>query len=253
MKIYLGFDDTDVLDSLYGTGKLVRWFQRQLPDGCQCIGVVRQQLLVCRDIPYTSHNSSACLIAEIPEPDLLDDIIQRAVAHLRHYAVQGSDPGLCVAAEFDASLNRLAEFGYLCTREVAAQRQAMDAAGQAHLSGHGGTNDGIIGAAAAVGLTVSGWAGRFIEFGDLRNLPEEMWVGDLRKMGIDVVSMDRDAKVPAPDDVVITNGWLRPRLLGHLPVLLVNPTESGVWQNVYRKRKKRKDLLEKHEPIKAIP
>ncbi len=64
MKVYFGFDDTDSPDSLYGTGKLVRWFQNALPDGCKCIGVVRQQLLVCDDIPYTSYNSSACLIAD---------------------------------------------------------------------------------------------------------------------------------------------------------------------------------------------
>ena len=69
MKVYLGFDDTDNHDSPYGTGKLVRWFQKKLPEECQCLGVARQQLLVCDGIPYTSHNSSACLILEIPDPD----------------------------------------------------------------------------------------------------------------------------------------------------------------------------------------
>jgi hypothetical protein len=33
MKVYLGFDDTDTLDSPFGTGKLVRWFQSSMPDG----------------------------------------------------------------------------------------------------------------------------------------------------------------------------------------------------------------------------
>jgi hypothetical protein len=32
MKVYFGFDDTDNYDSLYGTGKLVRWFQKKLPE-----------------------------------------------------------------------------------------------------------------------------------------------------------------------------------------------------------------------------
>src|SRR5690606_30423921 len=36
MKVFVGFDDTDVIDSSYGTGKLVRWFQAQLPDDCHC-------------------------------------------------------------------------------------------------------------------------------------------------------------------------------------------------------------------------
>jgi hypothetical protein len=238
MKVYLGFDDSDTHDSQYGTGKLVRWFQNDLPGGCKCLGVVRQQLLVCDAIAYTSHNSAACLIAEMPAPDLLSEVIERAVNHLRYYAMDGSDPGLCVACEADASIEPLIDFGYFCTRAVATQKQAVAAAKEAHLSGHGGTNDGIIGAAAAVGLTVDGWSGRFIEFGNLRKLPEEVLVAELNHMGIKVVSMERDAAVPAPNDTVTTNGWLRPRLLGNLPVLLVSPQENGQWQNIYRKRGK---------------
>jgi tRNA(Ile2) C34 agmatinyltransferase TiaS len=238
MKAYLGFDDTDTRGSSYGTGKLVRWFQRALPEGCVCLGVVRQQLFVCDEIPYTSHNSAACLIAEMPGPDLLNEIIASAAKHLQHYAMDGSDPGLCVATEFDASIESLIDFGHICTRAVATQRQAVAAAKKAHLSGHGGTNDGIIGAAAAVGLTASGWSGRFIEYGDLRNLPAEVSVAELNDLGITVVSMERDAEVPAPENTVITNGWLRPRVLGHSPVLFVSAQGKGQWQNIYWKRKK---------------
>jgi len=36
MKVYFGFDDTDTHDSQYGTGKLVRWFQNDLPQGFEC-------------------------------------------------------------------------------------------------------------------------------------------------------------------------------------------------------------------------
>jgi len=251
MKVYLGFDDTDTHDSLYGTGKLARWFQNSMPDGCECLGVVRQQLFVCNEIPYTSHNSAACLIAEMPEPDLLDNVIEGAINHLKQYAMNGSDPGLCVVTEFDPSIESLTDFGRFCTRAVSSQKQAIEAAKNIHLSGHGGTNDGIIGAAAAVGLTVSGWSGRFIEFGKLRNLPDEVWVSELNNMGIKVVSMQRDANVPAPNDTVITNGWLRPRLLGHLPVLFLSPQRKGRWKNIYWKRNKRNNHLEKHEQIKA--
>ncbi|MBU0767787.1 MAG: hypothetical protein KJ687_01655 [Proteobacteria bacterium] len=69
MKVYLGFDDTDTLDPHFGTGKLVRWFQKAMPEECENLGVVRQQLFVCDEIPYTSHNSAACLIAEMPESE----------------------------------------------------------------------------------------------------------------------------------------------------------------------------------------
>jgi hypothetical protein len=251
MKVYLGFDDTDNYDAQYGTGKLVRWFQTAMPAGCECRGVVRQQLLVCDKIPYTSHNSSACLIAEMPGPDLLNEIIERAANHLKRYAINGSDPGLCVATEFDSSLASLINFGHFCTRAVATQRQAVEAAKNGHLSGHGGTNDGIIGAAAAVGLTASGWSGRFIEFGNLRDLPEEVPVSELNDVGIEVLSMERDAQVPAPGDTVITNGWLRPRLVGHRPVLFVSPQTEGQWKNIYWKRRKKNNSLEKHEPLEA--
>jgi hypothetical protein len=238
MKVYLGFDDSDMPDSEYGTGKLARWFQNDMPAGCECLGVVRQQLLVCDDIPYTSHNSAACLIAEMAEPEFLNETIEKAANHLRHFAMDGSDPGLCVVAEGNSSIEGLIDFGHFCTRAVATQKQAAAAAKKAHLSGHGGTNDGIIGAAAAVGLTVWGWSGRFIEFGDLRGLPDQVSVSELNSMGLKVVSVERDAAVPAPNDTVITNGWLRPRLLGNLPVVLVSPQETGQWQNLYCKRRK---------------
>jgi len=240
MKVYFGFDDTDTQDSQYGTGKLVRWFQNDLPQGCECLGVVRQQLLVCDRIPYTSHNSSACMITEIADPDLLNQAIESAANHLKKHFVTGSDPGLCVATEFDRSLNRLIDFGRFCTHSVTTQKQAIEAAKPAHLSGHGGTNEGIIGAAASVGLTASGWSGRFIEFNNVRNYSEKIKVVELRNNGIEVVSMDRDSKVPAPDDVVFTNGWIRPRLLGNGPILFVSPKGEGQWENIYFKRNNRK-------------
>lgn len=241
MKVFLGFDDTDTADGPYGTGKLVRWFQNALPAGCRCLGVVRQQLLVCDRIPYTSHNSAACFIAEVPGAELMEEITLRAVAHLQKHALDGSDPGLCIAAESDSSMQALVDFGYRCTHRVVAQKEALAAAGKAHLSGHGGTNDGIIGAAAAVGLTASGWAGRYIELKDLRTLPAEVAVLDLHRAGIRVVATERDGEVPAPNDIVSTNGWLRPRLLGHRPVLLVGADGTGRWRHNHHKRQKNQD------------
>jgi len=90
-------------------------------------------------------------------------------------------------------------------------------------SGHGGTNDGIIGAAAAVGLTASWWSGRFIEYGKLRRFSDLIRVLELERSNIVVVSGDRDARVPAPEDLVHTKGWLHPRLWGRRAVLLVTP------------------------------
>jgi hypothetical protein len=94
------------------------------------------------------------------------------------------------------------------------------------------------GCAAAVGLTATGWSGRYIEYGLLRALPESMPVGKLESIGIRVLSLDRDAMVPAADDLVHTNRWVRPRLVGNRPVLLVVPKGSGEWVNIGEKRRK---------------
>ncbi len=232
MRVYVGFDDTDTIDADRGTGKLVRWFEKELPEGCTLWGVVRQQLLVDPAIPYTSHNSSACAVIEAPDSSIVDTLIARAIAHIKNFFIPGSDPGLCVAAEGNGALSNLISFGKLCATRVVTQKEALDAAAGFHLSGHGGTNDGIIGAVAAVGLTASGWSGRFIEFKQLRGFPDKISVVDLEKAGIVTVSVDRNAPVPAPHDIVDTKGWLRPRLWGAQATLPVISTGQNLWEAV---------------------
>ena len=246
MFTYIGFDDTDTLDADYGTGKLARWFEKELSNGYLFRGVVRQQLLVHEKIPYTSHNSAACVVLDIPDLSGKEDIVEKATAHIERFSLEGSDPGLCVVCENDPSIGRLIDFGLTCTREVVTQRDAMEAASHVHLSSHGGTSDGIIGAAAAVGLTAYGWSGRFIEFGRLRHFPEIVRVSELERANITVVSLDRDSKIPAPEDIVYTNGWLRPRLLGTKAVLCVVPMRNGVWKSLGEKRKKKEQ--DDHRP-----
>lgn len=238
IKVYIGFDDTDNKDADRGTGKLARWFEEELPEGCKMWGVIRQQLLLNEKIPYTSHNSAACVAVEISDSVLIEPLIERAVKHVQRHSLEGSDPGLCVASEDHFALNGLMRFGRACTMQVLSQREAFQAAEGAHLSGHGGTNDGIIGAAAAVGLTASGWSGRFIEFGRLRNFPDMVRVSDLEQAGIQVVSIDREAKVPALADMVLTKAWLRPRLLGNTAALLAMPKGKGLWEALGGKRRK---------------
>jgi hypothetical protein len=241
MRIYIGFDDTDTTDSNRGTGKLARWFENELPHSCCLWGVVRQQLLLDPSIPYTTHNSSACAIVETSNHCSIDDSVSRAVDHIEHHFIPGSDPGLCVVSEDNPTLSRLIRFGRACTKRVVIQKEALQAAMGAHLSGHGGTKDGIIGAAAAVGLTAHGWGGRFIEFGRLRDFPERVFVSDLEQSGIAVVSVDRDSQIPAPEDVVNTKGWLRPRLWGGKPGLPVIPKGKNLWETLGEKNRRRKN------------
>jgi hypothetical protein len=241
MRIYVGFDDTDTTDSNRGTGKLARWFENELPDSYRLWGVVRQQLLLDPSIPYTTHNSSACAIVETSNHCSLNDLISRAVDHIEHHFIPGSDPGLCVVSEDNPALSRLIQFGRTCTTRVVTQKEALQAAMGTHLSGHGGTKDGIIGAAAAVGLTAHGWGGRFIEFGRLRDFPERVFVSDLERSGIAVVSVDRDSQIPALEDVVETKGWLRPRLWGGKPGLPVTSKGKNLWETLGEKSKRRKN------------
>ena len=240
MRIYIGFDDTDTVDSDRGTGKLARWFENELPESCHLWGVVRQQLLLDPSIPYTTHNSSACAIVETSNHCSVDDLISRAVNHLKHHFIPGSDPGLCIASEDNPALSKLVLFGRTYATRVVTQKEAIEAASGIHLSGHGGTNDGIIGAAAAVGLTVYGWGGRFIEYGRLREFPEKVLVHDLEKAGILVVSVDGDATLPGPEDFVNTEGWLRPRLWGGKPVLPIISKGNSHWEIIGGKRNKRR-------------
>jgi hypothetical protein len=243
MRIYLGFDDTDTEDADRGTGKLARWFENQLPANCRVTGVLRQQLLVHESIPYTSHNSAACVLIDVPDASFLEILLDRAAQHVAQFYLEGSDPGICVAFEGDSALSGLMNFGRDCTRKVMTQKDALDAARQVHLSGHGGTDDGIIGAAAAVGLTATGWCGRFIELGRLRKMPDIISVKDLDSFGVKVVSLDRDASVPKPEEMVITNNWVRPRLVGWEPVLMVREKGKGTWVNIGEKRQKNKYSL----------
>ncbi len=238
MRIFIGFDDTDMVGSEMGTGKLARRFEGMLPPGCRVWGVVRQQLLVRPEIPYTSHNSAACVVVETENGVSVPDLVDRAADHIADRATPGSDPGLCARAEDGPGMADLVDFGLACTRRVATQQEAMAAASKAHLSAHGGTGDGIIGSAAAVGLTASGWCGRFIEFGALRDLGETVTVSDLTARRIQAVSIDRDAKVPSPSDRVVTRNWVRPRLFGGRAVLVVRPLSDGVWENIGEKRRK---------------
>jgi tRNA(Ile2) C34 agmatinyltransferase TiaS len=238
VRFYIAFDDTDVLGADRGTGKVGRWFEDKLPQGFRLWGVVRQQLLVHPDVPYTSHNSSAVVVADVDDgvggaAELAAALVDLGVAHLAEHWMEGSDPGLCVAWAGSPALPALTAFGRRAAVEVVTQAEAHAAAGGAHLSGHGGTEDGVIGAAAGVGLTAAGWSGRLIEYrcayGHLRDIPEPATVADIERLGITVVSLDRDAPVPLPAQLVEAAGWLRPRLWAGRPVLPVQRGEEDRW------------------------
>jgi len=238
MKFYVAFDDTDTLDCGRGTGKLARWFTEKLPKGCTSHGVVRQQLLHHESIPMTSHNSSLCCIIETPGIDIMDQLIEDATEHIKENFFEGSDPGLCIAPLRSVeNNNNLLNYAISCVSKKVSQKDALDACKGFHLSGHGGTNDGIIGAAAAIGLTLHGNSGRFVDYKSIRDVPQVTTVQNLHNMGIHVMSANRHAEFPSPEDTVDTKNSLRPRLWRNEPVLPVLAIGSNEWQVIDEKKK----------------
>jgi len=247
VRVYLGFDDTDDHDAPMGTGRLVREFAHSLPEGYQMYGIVRHQLPRLDHIPFTSNNSSACAIIDMAEEASIETLRHLAVEHLERLCAQGSDPGLCIAPE-ERITPEVVAFGQRATGQRLTQQEAMSTANSIELHGLGGTNDGIIGAMAAVGLTRHGWCGRFIEYGTLRSLPSSLRVHDLIDAGIRVVSTDRDPLVPLPSDTVTNADWIRPSLWGGSPVLQVKAVAHGIWSPAHGKRRKHEGQNRKGSP-----
>jgi len=231
--VLIGLDDTDNHDSP-GTGSLARrLFAECERCGARPLSVTRHQFLVDPRIPYTSHNSGACIAVESDEGPgavkFVFDYVARASA-------EGSDPGVGVAP-FDDVPGPVKDFGRRATREVLEMSQASEIADKAgiDLRNLGGSGQGIIGALGSIGLHAEGNEGRFIQLPGLRELPERVDAEDLARLGI---QLDHQAaRKPGPGDVYETLGWIRPRMSRGRPVLPVEWNElHNAWIPVDRKR-----------------
>jgi len=216
----IGIDDTDMPDTR-GTGRLARTLACDLAErGLGSVGVTRHQLLIHPEVPYTSHNSAACLSVEgdITEPP---DIFTWICDYVAERSPKGADPGVCMvrADEVTAAVR---EFGRRAQQEVLHLGEAREiGSGSAFLlAGLAGTRQGMIGAVAAVGLRAGGNDGRFIELGRIRQLGGKVQVRTLIGAGIDALNCPaRDE--PKGDEWVETFGWVRPRLCGGRAILFV--------------------------------
>ena len=218
--ILVGIDDTDTLDSP-GTNQLARRIAERVPSPWSCRRVLRHQLFFDPRVPYTSHNGSASLLFE-GDGDGLAQLVAFLQAQLRDWYVPGSDPGLCVATRVPDAVIR---FARACQREIVTQDAArsLAAAHGLHLEGFGGTNGGVIGALAAVGLLAQGRDGRVIHLGGW-TWPDDFTgirpVVEIRARGVDEVRV-------APSGEVLESGFvdvgkhLRPNIIDGRIVLLV--------------------------------
>ncbi len=252
MAVFLiGIDDTDNQSSR-GTG----WLARRLSDECakrglRPLGVTRHQFLVHPAIPYTSHNSGACIALESQDGIENAEFIFDFVAN---NSADGSDPGVCLANASDVP-DYIVEFANLATKQVVTMAEAYGLAERATIAlrGLGGTCQGVIGALASVGLRAAGNDGRFIDLPGLRELRGCVDIAAFDRIGVAVQCCSSGRAADAERRVCnllhtqacsacaktefCTPYWVRPRLVGGKAVLPLEWCEQkNAWIPLDRKQ-----------------
>jgi len=221
--IYVGIDDTDTLESR-GTGRLARNIAATLSSKYQIFGVTRHQLFVHSDIPFTSHNSCAVIHAEAP-PTTMEEIFCTTKKLMLEDFIEGSDPGLAIATSSQITPATVA-FGLDAKTIIVTQERAREVAknSQIHFEGLGGTEGGIIGAIAGVGLASLKNDGRFLLKGKNRELSGVRSISEIINAGIDEVltlqgKTVKEGKVQIPKNAT-------PSFIQGKAVLFVEPHED---------------------------
>jgi hypothetical protein len=235
----VGIDDTDNADSI-GTGRLARMLAEHLEarELLTATSVTRHQFLVHPDIPYTSHNSSAC-IAGVSKDASRAALAELARGFLRDHFHAGANPGLCVCAA-GAVPDDLVVLAERAQQEV-LQLDEFDrvlAAAELELWWDGETGQGRIGAASGVALRSTGEDGRFIALRGIRDFEGNVPAGDiLARSAVECVEAE-DGRVLASTELIDTRDWVRPALRGGRPVLRVR-RDGGSWVPAERRSKER--------------
>ncbi|MBL7138595.1 MAG: hypothetical protein ISS17_07465 [Bacteroidales bacterium] len=209
-RIYIGIDDTDNLESR-GTGYIARALAQfllyaGLVNVC-CI--TRHQLLIDPGIPYTSHNSAACIAGKVLGNEYW--IRNYCSDFLIEHAASGSDVGLCIA--FGEEIHEeIISFGNQAKQVVLTKSVAEKLARkhQLFLAGLTGKKIGIIGALAAVGLRFEGNDGRLLWMERLREIQGIFSVRKYKEMvSVDMIVDLQDSPLRNDATIRITE-WCRP-------------------------------------------
>lgn len=205
MQIYIAMDDTDSLKSR-GTGRLARAAAEEVAKELNVSGVTRHQLYVHEDIPFTSHNS--CAVLHIDGEDVSDKkwIFETVKEVMLNDFIEGSDPGVAVACADEITAPLIA-FGRDAQKEVMTQNNARKLAKNLgiRLEGLGGTEDGVIGTMAGLGLAKGGNDGRFIQTGNIREICGPSDIATLIDAGVDLV-YTTDGRIVENGRVIIEEG-----------------------------------------------
>lgn len=230
MKVLVSIDDTDDLDSP-GTGELAAEIARMIRvrNWGQTSFVTRHQLFIHPDIPYTSHNSAMCFAADV-DPGCIQEIIAASAEFLVEHSAAGSDPGLCVVrTEACADHGALISFGEAAKSRVLTKEAAYGLARLlgVHLSEHGGTGLGVIGALAGAGLRLGGNDGRMRGRLTLAGEAGQITVKVLREHR-DIDAVQTLAGEPLPDAALVNLGdKVKTVMLGGSSTLLVTQEMVG--------------------------
>jgi hypothetical protein len=228
--IVVGIDDTDMPDSP-GTNKLALHIARVFAGDYGGRLILRHQLLDDPRVPCTSKNGCASIALSSKGRGSIDELAGRIRVLMRAWCPAGSDPGLCLAERVPDEVRR---FGLRCRQELVSQRDARALAEThgIHLEGLGGTEDGVIGALAAVGLSATKNDGRVIYLGSARDGDYEdgglLRIADLYGRG--VAEVRRVGAMPArfdDEDLVDVGKRLRPNFRDGKVVLFVEPVSGG--------------------------
>jgi hypothetical protein len=233
--IYVGIDDTDTLDDP-GTNQLARHLVRELADAFDAKLILRHQLLEDPRVPCTKKNGCASTLFDSRATNLneLEPFIDRLRALIVPWCPVGSDPGLCVATTITPAVS---EWGTRCQRDLVTKDEARQIAAEngVHLEGLGGTEDGIIGALAAVGLMAAKNDGRVIYCGasgaDWYDVTGCLEVEDILSRGVDEVLRSDDGQ-PLTAGTVNIGKRLRPNYRHGRIVLFVARGEASRWEAV---------------------
>jgi hypothetical protein len=227
--IYVGIDDTDVLDSP-GTVQLARHIVQQLTDRCSAHLITRHQLLDDPRVPMTKRNGCVAISFKNIGTLSIDQLAAEIQNMIIEWAPVGADPGLCI---INGEVPKfVTDFGFKCKHELVDQEEAIRLADQQKifLSGLGGTNSGVIGALAAIGLMNSNDDGRVIWVGgseiDHYNISGVQRIADMPRFAIDEVRRVSDNELIATGSVDVGKR-LRPNFRNGKIVLYVTPHEDS--------------------------
>ena len=233
--IYVGIDDTDTLDDP-GTNQLARHLVRELAGEFDGQLILRHQLLEDPRVPCTKKNGCASILFDSPAttPNELGAFVERLRALIVPWCPAGSDPGLCVTTTIPPEV---VAWGLRCQRELVDKAEAMQIAFENNvcLEGLGGTNDGVIGALAAVGLMATKNDGRVIYRGttgqDWYDVTGRLEVEEILSRGVDDV-LRTDNGQPLATGTVNIGKRLRPNYRNGRVVLFVARDEVSRWEAV---------------------